>query len=219
MINSVSRLTKKPKFFFSSSVCVYKDMEKNVKIPEEEVYPAYPDNEYGWEKLYSERMLLAYSRKYGIPVRIARFHTTYGPESNWEGGREKAADAICRKVAMAKDGDSIEVWGDGKAIRSFTYIDDLVNGILYLMRSKITTPTNIGSGEYVTVKQLAEKIIKISGKKLKIKYVNGPVGVHIRNFSNQKIYSTGWMYKFLLEDGLRKHYKWISEQVHKKYGK
>src|SRR4030043_1101121 len=219
MISESVKLTKKPKYFFSSSVCVYKDMKIGSKsIKEEDVYPAFPDNEYAWEKLYSERMLTAYGNKYKMPIRIARFHTTYGPEANWEGGREKAADAISRKVAMAKDQTSIEIWGNGKSVRSFTYIDDLINGIRALVDSKINTPTNIGSPQYVTVEELAKTIIKVSGKKLKMKHIKGPVGVEARNFSNSKIYTTGWRAKFTLEDGVKIHYPWVFGQVEKKYG-
>ena len=215
MITEASKLKVK-KFFFSSSVCVYKDMPIGHRmISENHVYPAMPENEYGWEKLYAERMLMAFGRRYGMKVRIARFHTTYGPESNWTGGKEKAADAICRKVVMAKDGGSVEVWGNGKAVRSFTYIDDLLNGIRALMRSKIDTPTNIGSPEYMTVDDLANTIIKVSGKNLKIKHVKGPVGVTARNFSNKQIYSTGWKHKFSLMQGIQIHYPWVAEQVAK----
>ena len=219
MISEAVKLSKKPKYFFSSSVCVYKDMQPgDGVITEEQVYPAFPENEYGWEKLYTERMLLAFSRKFGMPARIARFHTTYGPESNWEGGREKAADALCRKVAMAKDGGEIEVWGDGKAVRVFTYVDDLIEGIRRLVESDISEPTNIGSSQRVSVAELAETVIKVSGKKLGIKYVEGAVGVHGRNFSSARINSTGWSTKFTLEEGIKIHYPWVRSQVEKKYG-
>jgi len=218
MISEACKLKKKPKYFFSSSVCVYKDMKpKAKKIREHEVYPAYPENEYGWEKLYAERMLLTFGGKYGMPVRIARFHTTYGPYSNWEGGREKAADALCRKAALARDNGVLEVWGDGKALRVFTFVEDLVNGIRHLMKSNITEPTNIGSSQIVSVNELAQTVIKVSGKKLKIKHVEGPVGVHARHFSNKKIHSTGWRYKYKLMDGIKIHYQWVNEQVEKKY--
>lgn len=219
MVLETVKLKKLPKYFFSSSVCVYKDMPLGAKaIVEEDVYPAFPDNEYGWEKLYTERMLLAFSRRFNFPVRIARFHTTFGPESNWEGGREKAADALCRKAALAKDGGSLEVWGDGKQVRVFTYIDDLLSGIRALMKSKVDQPTNIGSNQYVTVDQLAQTVIKASGKKLKIKHVQGAEGVRARNFSNERIYSTGWRPKFSLEQGIAIHYPWVEKQVKKKYG-
>lgn len=218
MISEAVKLKKKPKFFFSSSVCVYKDMEiGHPSIREKDVYPAFPENEYGWEKLYAERMLQVYGKQYNMPVRIARFQTTYGPEANWEGGREKAADAISRKVALAKEGGSIEVWGNGKAVRVFTFIDDLLTGIRALMKSDIDQPTNLGSDEYVTVDQLAETIIKASGKKLKIKHVKGAVGVRSRNFSSRQIYTTGWKPKYSLKQGIKIHYSWVAQQVAKKY--
>jgi len=220
MISEAAKLKKKPKFFFSSSVCVYRDMRLGAKVIfEKDVYPACPDNEYGWEKLYSERMLQAFHRRFNFPIRIARFHTTYGPESNWEGGREKAPDALCRKAALAQDGGFIEVWGNGKAVRVFTYIDDLISGIRALMKSNISEPTNLGSAEYVTVKQLAETIIAVSGKKLKVNYILGPVGVTARNFSNKRIYTTGWRPKFSLRQGITFHYAWVKQQADKKYGK
>ena len=218
MISEAVKLKKKPKYFFSSSVCVYKDMEiGHSSIKEKDAYPAFPENEYGWEKLYSERMLQVYGKKYDMPVRIARFHTTFGPESNWEGGREKAADAISRKVALAKEGGFIEVWGNGKAVRCFTFIEDLLTGIRALMKSDINQPTNIGSDEYVTVDKLAQTIIDISGKKLKIKHISGAVGVEARNFSNEQIYTTGWKPKYNLKQGIEIHYPWVAQQVIQKY--
>lgn len=220
MVMEASKLKKLPLYFFSSSVCVYKDMDvKDKEITEEDVYPAFPDNEYGWEKLYSERLIQAHSRKFGLPIRIARFQTTYGPEANWEGGREKAADALCRKAALAPNGGKLEVWGNGKQIRLFNFIDDLISGIRSLMKSKIDHPTNIGGKEYVTVDELSNAVIKASGKKLTIKHVKGPVGVISRNFSCKRIYSTGWRERFTLEDGIKIHYAWVASQVAKKYGK
>jgi len=220
MITQAVKLKKKPKFFFSSSVCVYKDMEiGHPSIKEKDAYPAFPENEYGWEKLYAERMLQVYGQQFNMPVRIARFQTTFGPESNWEGGREKAADALSRKVALAKEGGSVEVWGNGKAVRCFTFIDDLISGIRALMKSNINKPTNIGSNQYVTVDDLANTIIKVSGKNLKIKHVKGAVGVKARNFSNKQIYTTGWKPKFTLIKGIKIHYPWVAKQVAKKYTK
>jgi GDP-D-mannose 3',5'-epimerase len=220
MVIEAAKLKKKPLYFYSSSVCVYRDMDvKDKVIVEEDAYPALPDNEYGWEKLYSERMIQAFSRKFGLPIRIARFHTTYGPEANWEGGREKAADALCRKAAMAPDGGVLEVWGSGKQVRLFNYIDDLVSGIRALMKSKITYPTNIGSENYATVEELAKAVIKASGKKLTIKYIKGPEGVKSRNFSCKRIFSTGWRPKFTLQQGINIHYLWVAAQVAKKYPK
>jgi len=204
------------RYFFSSSVCVYRNMMPGEpELSEEGAYPALPDNEYGWEKLYSERVATAYGKRYGMKVRIARFQNCYGPEGAWTGGREKAPAALCRKVASADDNGTIEVWGDGSAIRSYIYIDDLIEGIYTVMQSDISEPVNIGSPEYVSVKQLVETIMKIAGKNLKIKWVDGPVGVLSRNFSNNRIYSLGWKHRFSLYDGLSITYKWIEEQVRK----
>jgi GDP-D-mannose 3',5'-epimerase len=188
-------------------------------IFEDDIYPAYPDNEYGWEKLYSERLILAYARKYMLNVRIARFHTTFGPEGTWEGLKPKAADDLCRKAVLAKDGGSLEVWGNGQAVRAFTYIDDLIPAIRALMKSNIHTPTNIGTDEYVTIDELAKDVIVASGKNLKIKHVKGPVGVTSRNFSNSLIYKTGWKPKWKLVDAIKVHYDWVKKQVDKKYPK
>jgi len=209
---------KVKKYFFSSSVCIYRDMKIGEKvITENDAYPAHPENEYGWEKLYSERMILAYARKYKTKVRIARFHTTFGPEGTWEGLKPKAADDLCRKASMAKDGTFLEVWGDGKAVRCFTYIEDLISGIRTLMKSKIEEPVNLGSNEYVEVNKLAEYVIAASGKNLKIKHIDGPVGVKARNFSDKLIRSTTWKPKWKLKDAIKIHYNWVKEQVDKKY--
>ncbi|MBI2464903.1 NAD-dependent epimerase/dehydratase family protein [Candidatus Shapirobacteria bacterium] len=206
------------KYFYSSSVCVYRDMEiGDPMIKEEDVYPALPDNEYGWEKLYSERVALAYARRYGLNVRIARFHTTYGPYANWEGLKPKAADDLCRKAALAPEGGSLPVWGDGQAVRVFTYIEDLISAIRELVKSDITEPTNLGSDEYVTVNELAQAVILASGKTLTIEHVDGPVGVKSRGFSNARIYTTGWRPKWKLIDGIKVHYDWIKSQVDQKY--
>jgi nucleoside-diphosphate-sugar epimerase len=203
-----------PRYFFSSSVCVYRDMKKGEpEMTEEEAIPAHPDNEYGWEKLYSERIAQAYERRYGMQVRIARFQNCYGPEGTWTGGREKAPAAICRKVAEAEDGGTIEVWGDGSAIRSYTYVDDMTNGIYLLMQSDLHGAVNIGCPQYITVDELAGIVAKVAGKKIHIKHVPGPVGVESRNFSNQRIYSLGWKAKVYLEEGIRLTYPWINEQV------
>jgi nucleoside-diphosphate-sugar epimerase len=162
-------------------------------------------------------MILAYARKYKTKVRIARFHTTFGPEGTWEGLKPKAADDLCRKAAMAKDGTFLEIWGDGKAVRCFTYIEDLISGIRSLMKSKIDEPVNLGSNEYVEVNKLAEYVIAASGKNLKIKHIDGPVGVSARNFSDKLIKSTGWKPKWKLKDAIKIHYNWVKEQVDKKY--
>jgi len=202
------------RYFFSSSVCIYRDMEPGEpELTEEDAYPAHPDNEYGWEKLYAERVAMAYGRRDGIAVRIARFQNCYGPEGTWTGGREKAPAAICRKVAQAEDGGTIEVWGDGTAIRSYTYVDDMVDGIRRLMQSELEGPTNIGSPEYVSVQQLVETVAEVAGKRIRPRYVAGPVGVQSRNFSNAKIYSTGWRARFSLRDGIGRTYPWIEQQV------
>ena len=202
------------RYFFSSSVCIYRDMKPGEpELTEEEAYPALPDNEYGWEKLYAERTALAYGRRSGMHVRIARFQNCYGPEGTWTGGREKAPAAICRKVAEANEGGTIEVWGDGRAIRSYTYVDDMVDGIYRLTQSDITLPSNIGSPEYVTVDELVSTVAEVAGKRISTKHVDGPVGVRSRNFSNARIYSTGWRSRFSLRDGIARTYPWIESQV------
>jgi nucleoside-diphosphate-sugar epimerase len=202
------------RYFFSSSVCVYRDMAPGEpELKEEQAYPALPDNEYGWEKLYAERVALAYGRRFGIPVRIARFQNCYGPEGAWTGGREKAPAAICRKVAEAKDGGTVEVWGDGSAIRSYTYVDDMVDGIFRLTQSELTEPVNIGSPEYVSVDELVRTVADVAKKRIRIAHIDGPVGVQSRNFSNKRIYSTGWRARFSLRDGMERTYPWVEAQV------
>ena len=213
MIHAAARAGIK-RYFFSSSVCIYRDMQPGEpELTEEGAYPAFPDNEYGWEKLYAERTAMAFGRKYGIAVRIARFQNCYGPEGTWTGGREKAPAAICRKVAEAVDSGTIEVWGDGTAIRSYTYVDDMVDGIYRLTESKLEGPANIGSPEYLSVAQLVETVADVAGKKIRIKYVKGPVGVQSRNFSNERIYSIGWRPRFSLKDGIARTYPWVQGQV------
>ncbi len=203
-----------PLYFFSSSVCVYRDMQPGEpEMGEEEAIPANPDNEYGWEKLYAERIAMAYERNRGMKVRIARFQNCYGPEGTWTGGREKAPAALCRKIAEAEDGGSIEVWGDGTAIRSYTYVDDMVDGIYMLMHSDLIGPVNIGCPQYVTVDELANIIAEVAGKEIHLKHVEGPVGVQSRNFSNERIYSIDWQAKYYLRDGIARTYPWIEEQV------
>lgn len=203
-----------PRYFFSSSVCVYRDMQPGEpELTEAEAIPAHPDNEYGWEKLYSERVAMAHERQYGIQVRIARFQNCYGAEGTWQGGREKAPAAICRKVAEAEDGGTIEVWGDGTAVRSYTHIGDMVEAIFLLMQSNLHGPINIGCPQYVTVNDLVAIVAQVAGKKINIKYVDGPVGVHSRNFSNARICSTGWTSKISLQNGIALTYPWIEAQV------
>lgn len=202
------------RYFFSSSVCVYRDMRfGEPEMSEEEAYPAMPDNEYGWEKLYAERIALAYGRSSGMVIRIARFQNCYGPEGTWLGGREKAPAALSRKIAEVVDGGTIEVWGDGTAIRSYTFIDDMIEGIYRLMQSDLDGPVNIGSPEYVTVDELAYTIAEVTAKKINIKHIEGPVGVQSRNFSNAKIYTTGWRAQFSLKEGIAQTYPWVEEQV------
>ncbi len=202
------------RYFFSSSVCVYPDMQPgDPEMTEAQAIPAHPDNEYGWEKLYSERMALAYGRRYPMTVRIARFQNCYGPYGTWTGGREKAPAAICRKVAEAAEGGTIPVWGDGTAVRSYTYVDDLVDGIYRLMHSDLEGPANIGNPEYVTVKELVETVMAVAGKRVNVEWVKGPVGVQSRNFSNERIYSTGWQARFPLLAGIKQTYPWIEAQV------
>lgn len=202
------------RYFFSSSVCVYRDMKPGEPtLTEDDAIPAEPDNEYGWEKLYAERMTMTYARNFGLKARIARFQNTYGPEGEWHGGREKAPAAICRKVAEAENGSAIEVWGDGSAIRSYTYIDDLVRGIYLLMHSDFEQPVNIGSTQYVSVDELVQTVIDVSGKNVRIKHVDGPVGVQSRNFSNDRINSLGWKHEFSLEEGIKRTYPWVASQV------
>jgi nucleoside-diphosphate-sugar epimerase len=203
-----------PRYFFSSSVCVYRDMlPGEPEMSEAEAIPAHPDNEYGWEKLYAERMAMAYARNRGIQVRIARFQNCYGPQGTWRGGREKAPAAICRKVAEAEDGGTIEVWGDGSAVRSYTFVDDMADGIYLLMQSDLEGAVNIGCPEYVTVDELAHTVAEVSGKKIAIRHVEGPVGVHSRNFSNERIYSLGWKARYFLKNGVAQTYPWVAEQV------
>ena len=221
MIDAVTRIGV-GRYFFSSSVCVYRDMEPGEPaLDEDDAYPAMPDNEYGWEKLYAERMALAYGRRPPCPpkfgglgaVRIARFQNCYGPEGTWQGGREKAPAAICRKVAMAKDGGTIPVWGNGTAIRAYTYVDDLVEGVYMLMHSDLEGPTIIGGDEYVTVDELVNTVIEVSGKEIHKQYVEGPVGVQARNFSKARIKSLGWEANTSLREGIKRTYTWIEQQV------
>ena len=209
------------KIFYSSSACIYPEYNQedpdNPKTAEETAYPAAPDSEYGWEKLFSERLYMAFHRNYGMDVRIARFHNIFGPEGSWCDGREKAPAALCRKVAEAEDGGEIEMWGDGKQTRSFLYIDECLEGVRRLMESDFMGPVNIGSEEMVTIDRLARMIMEVAGKKLSIKHIPGPLGVRGRNSDNQLIHEKlGWKPSEPLVEGLRKTYPWIEAQVMEK---
>lgn len=219
-LNIVERCRRRnvKRVFYSSSACMYPEHNQldpdNPKTSEDSAYPANPDSEYGWEKLFSERLYLAYQRNHGLEVRIARFHNIFGPEGTWKGGREKAPAAICRKVAEAPDGGHIEIWGDGRQTRSFLYIDECIDGMLRLTRSAFSGPVNIGSEEMVTINQLAEKVSHLAGKRLSFRHIPGPTGVRGRNSDNRLIASKlGWQPAQPLEDGLRSTYGWIRQQV------
>jgi nucleoside-diphosphate-sugar epimerase len=208
------------KFFYSSSACMYPEYNQldplNPKCSEDSAYPAAPDSEYGWEKLFSERLFLSYMRNYKVDVRIARFHNIFGPEGTWTGGKEKAPAAMCRKVASAEDDTQIEIWGDGMQTRSFLYIDECLEGVRRLMESEFTGPVNIGSEEMVTINQLAEIVMSIAGKKLELNHISGPLGVRGRNSDNRLISEKlGWKPSRPLREGLDKTYRWICEQVEK----
>ena len=202
------------RYFFSSSACVYRNMEPDEpELSEEDAYPALPDNEYGWEKLYSERMAVAYGRRFGMVVRLARFQNTYGPEGTWQGGREKAPAALSRKIAEVEDGGTIEIIGDETAMRAYTYIDDLLDGIILLMHSDLENGVNIGRQEYISVNELVKVIADVSGKTINIKHIDGPVGVKARNFCIDRIGSIGWKSKISLREGISQTYPWIKTQV------
>ena len=206
------------KIFYSGSACMYPEHNQldpdNPDCREDSAYPANPDSEYGWEKLFSERLYLAYNRNHGIPVRIARYHNIFGPEGTWKGGREKAPAAICRKVAYAADGDTIEVWGDGKQTRSFLFIDECIEATYRLMQSDFLGPVNIGSEEMVTINQLVDTAAKVAKKKILKNHIDGPLGVRGRNSNNDLIREKlGWDYEQTLEEGIRKTYEWIKWQV------
>lgn len=210
------------KIFYSSSACIYpahnQEDPSNPTCSEDSAYPAAPDSEYGWEKLFSERMYLAFNRNHGLNVRIARFHNIFGPEGTWTGGKEKAPAAICRKVAETEDGGEIEIWGDGKQTRSFLYIDDCLDGVRKLMDAEdFIGPVNIGSEEMVTVNQLAEIAMDIAGKKLSLNHIDGPLGVRGRNSHNTLLKEKlNWEPGINLREGLGKTYVWIHEQSNKK---
>ena len=206
------------RFFYSSSACIYPEHNQsdpqNPKCSEDSAYPAAPDSEYGWEKLFSERLYFSYARNHGVQVRVARFHNIFGPEGTWTGGREKAPAAMCRKVAETPDGGEIEIWGDGKQTRSFLYVEECLEAVRRLMESDFAGPVNIGSEEMVTINQLAEMAMSIAGKKLSIRHIDGPLGVRGRNSDNHLIRERlGWEPSRPLREGMQKTYSWIAQQV------
>lgn len=205
------------RIFYSSSACIYPEHNQkdpdNPNCEESSAYPAAPDSEYGWEKLFSERLYLAYARNYGLQVRIARYHNIFGPEGTWDGGREKAPAALCRKIAQAMDG-KIEIWGNGKQTRSFLYIDECVEATLRLMRSDFSGPVNIGSEEMITINNLARMVMAIAHKELCISNIPGPIGVKGRNSDNRLIREKiDWAPSEPLAKGMEKTYRWIEQQV------
>jgi GDP-D-mannose 3', 5'-epimerase len=215
-----ARKNKVKKIFYSSSACMYPEYNQmdpdNPKCSEDSAYPAAPDSEYGWEKLFSERLYLAYNRNYGIGVRIVRFHNIFGPQGTWNGGKEKAPAAICRKVASVKDGGEIEIWGDGNQTRSFLYITECIEAVRRLMDSDFSGPVNIGSEEMVTINKLAAIAAEAAGKKITIKHIPGPLGVRGRNSDNRLIKEKlNWAPSQPLKDGIIKTYAWIEEQLKK----
>ncbi len=206
------------RIFYSSSACMYPEHNQldpdNPNCTEDSAYPANPDSEYGWEKLFSERLFLAYARNHGFQSRVARYHNIFGPYGTWQGGREKAPAAICRKVAMAADGAEIEIWGDGQQTRSFLLVDECVEGTVRLMRSDFQGPVNIGSDEMVTINQLVDMVAAVAGKTIHKRHIPGPTGVRGRNSENTLIkHKLGWAPSTKLKDGVAATYPWILEQV------
>lgn len=212
------KLNNVKKVFYSSSACIYPEYNQldpdNPNCEESSAYPAAPDSEYGWEKLFSERLYFSYSRNYGFDVKVARFHNIFGPYGTWKGGKEKSPAALCRKAAESANGSSIEVWGDGKQTRSFLYIDECLDGIRKLMESDFAGPVNIGSEEMVSINDFAKMAISISGKTLSINNIEGPTGVRGRKSDNNLIREKlGWAPSMPLRDGMERTYNWINEQV------
>ena len=204
--------------FYSSSACMYpaynQEDPNNPNCAEDSAYPAAPDSEYGWEKLFSERLFLAYNRNHRMQNRVARYHNIFGPEGTWDGGKEKAPAAVCRKVAQARDGDAIEIWGDGMQTRSFLYIDECLEGSTRLARSDFEGPVNIGSDEMVTINQLVDIVADIAGKTIQKNHIPGPLGVRGRNSDNRLIEQRlGWRPTESLRMGLERTYAWIERQV------
>jgi GDP-D-mannose 3', 5'-epimerase len=211
------------RIFYSSSACVYpaynQEDPSHPVTREHSAYPAAPDSEYGWEKLFSERLYLAFNQRHAMQCRIARYHNIFGPDGTWTGGREKSPAAICRKVAEARDGGEIEIWGDGEQTRSFLYIDQCIKATVLLMRSEFPGPVNIGSEEMVSINQLAQMVMRIAGKCLSIRHVPGPLGVRGRNSHNALFRKVlGWEPDESLEQGLRRTYPWIASQVEVAHG-
>jgi nucleoside-diphosphate-sugar epimerase len=209
------------KIFYSSSACIYpaaiQEETSNPGLKEIDAYPAGPDSEYGWEKLFSERMYLSYLRNYGIDIHIARFHNIFGPYGTWDGGKEKAPAAMCRKVAETPNGGEIEIWGDGEQTRTFLYVDECLEGIRRLMRSNVPGPVNIGSDELISINGLAKMAMNIAGKELKIRHIPGPLGVRGRSSDNAYIQQVlGWRPTSKLVHGIEITYNWIAEQVSKR---
>ena len=213
------------RIFYSSSACMYpaynQEDPNNPNCEEDSAYPAAPDSEYGWEKLFSERLYFAYNRNHGIPVRVARYHNIFGPEGTWNGGREKAPAAICRKIALADAVDEIEVWGDGEQTRSFLYIDECIEATRRLMNHEsFIGPVNIGSEEMVTINQLVDVTARVAGKQIGKRHIPGPLGVRGRNSDNSLIREVlNWDYQQTLEIGINKTYEWISKQIESNKGK
>lgn len=217
-VAEASKILKISKVFYSSSACMYPEHNQldpnNPNCEESSAYPANPDSEYGWEKLFSERLYLAYHRNHGLNVRIARFHNIFGPLGSWNNGKEKAPAAICRKVAETIDGGEVEIWGDGEQTRSFLYIDECLDGVLKLMQSDFLGPVNIGSDEMVTINNLVDIAAEVAGKNVVKKHVPGPLGVRGRNSDNRLIKAKlGWAPTQPLKEGVTKTYKWIEQQV------
>jgi GDP-D-mannose 3',5'-epimerase len=212
------RRRRVPRIFYSSSACIYparnQEDPDNPNCAEDSAYPAAPDSEYGWEKLFSERLYFAYQRNHGIEARVARYHNIFGPEGTWTGGKEKAPAAMCRKVAMARPDGEIEIWGDGSQTRSFLYIEECVEATTRLMRSKFSGPVNIGSEEMISINNLARMVMQIAGKPLRINNIPGPTGVRGRNSDNRLINAKlSWAPSQPLQAGITKTYRWIEQQV------
>lgn len=220
VVKTCAEFYNMPKVFYSSSACVYPKHNQldpdNPNYVEDSAYPANPDNEYGWEKLFSERLFMSFYRNYGLEVRIARFHNTFGPYSAWNNGKEKAPAAICRKVSEMKNGETIEIWGDGQQMRSFLYIDECLEGIQRLMKSEYRFPLNIGSDEMITINQLTNIVGEIAEKKIEKRHIDGPTGMRERSSDNTLIKEIlGWSPTTKLIDGIKETYKWIDEEVKK----